>query len=120
MLNEFGRLACGSYSNCFLVLESGEIITPAIAEGALPGIVRSKLIEIASDHNFEIFEERIKLDRLAQGELFFSNSLMGPIAEAKLVSPKAREIFDQIKNIYWHYVDEDIERFQNAFAKNHN
>lgn len=43
-LNEAGRLADGGRTNLFLVRE-GEILTPPVADGALPGVARRALLE---------------------------------------------------------------------------
>jgi branched-chain amino acid aminotransferase len=43
-LNEAGRLTDGGRTTLFLVLD-GELLTPAVADGALPGVARRVLLE---------------------------------------------------------------------------
>jgi branched-chain amino acid aminotransferase len=48
LLNTAGRLAGGSRSNIFLMLDGG-LVTPPLSEGVLPGITRQTLLELAVD-----------------------------------------------------------------------
>ena len=73
MLNTKGNLVCATAGNLFLVCE-GEILTPPLSDGALPGIMRGKLIQ---DH------KTIKICPLTPKDLgraetaFITNSLAG-------------------------------------------
>ncbi|MEM9015359.1 MAG: aminotransferase class IV, partial [Pseudomonadota bacterium] len=48
MMNRFGRVACAAASNVFVIFGDGDVVTPPVEEGALPGIVRDKLIGMPS------------------------------------------------------------------------
>jgi branched-chain amino acid aminotransferase len=73
-LNEFGRLTDGGRTNVFIV--SGDrLVTPPIAEGALPGIARGALLVagLAS-------EAALEVDDLKRAEaVFLTNALHGVI-----------------------------------------
>jgi len=108
MLNTAGRLACGSRSNLFLVL-SGVLVTPPPSEGALPGIARRQLLDLAAMAGIETREAPLSIEDLKRAsEAFVSNSLIevkplasvdkgtfthGPVAAelAKLYSEMARD-----------------------------
>ena len=44
LLNTQGRLAESTVANLFLVID-GDVLTPAVAEGALPGVLRAEVID---------------------------------------------------------------------------
>lgn len=76
-LNERGEITEGSASNIFWV-RNGILFTPSIDCGVLPGIVRSILIEHASEAGLEVSEGRFDLNALLDAECaFFTNSLAG-------------------------------------------
>jgi len=70
LLNTQGRLAESTTSNLFLVID-GELRTPAVEEGALPGVVRADLIT-----KFHAKETQVNPDDLFRAdEAFLTNSL---------------------------------------------
>jgi branched-chain amino acid aminotransferase len=81
--NGQGRLACGSMANLFLFVD-GRLVTPPPAEGALPGVTRGRLLELARDLGIEVVERPLPLALLGRAaEVFLSNSLVlvRPVAE---------------------------------------
>ena len=72
--NERGRLADGGRTNLFLVLD-GRVVTPPIADGALPGVARRVLLKAG------LAEERsVGLDDLDAAEgVFVANALRGAV-----------------------------------------
>lgn len=77
MLNAAGALACASAANLFLV-SSGAILTPAVADGVLPGITRALVLEAASDLGVPAAETTLEPDALARSdEAFLTSSLIG-------------------------------------------
>jgi branched-chain amino acid aminotransferase len=76
ILNSAGNIADGSISNIFLVKDN-QIITPLVADGALPGVVRAILLEELKD-KFSFVEKTIAPDELmCADEIFLTNALMG-------------------------------------------
>ncbi|HXQ40471.1 MAG TPA: aminodeoxychorismate lyase [Candidatus Udaeobacter sp.] len=76
MLNTAGRLACGSRSNLFVVL-SGALVTPPPCEGALPGIARRQLLDLAGRAGIETREAPLSIEDIKlASEVFVSNSLI--------------------------------------------
>ncbi|MBX9403207.1 aminotransferase class IV [Lysobacter sp. BMK333-48F3] len=70
LLNTAGRLAEAAVANLFLV-RAGELITPPIVDGALPGIARQLLIERCG-----AVERPVEVETLLSAEsAFLSNSL---------------------------------------------
>jgi len=70
MLNTRGDLACATAANVFLLVDGG-LVTPPIADGALPGIARAEVIALARAE-----ERTVPRAMLAQAnELFLSNAL---------------------------------------------
>jgi len=76
MLNELGYIAEGSTSNIFLV-RGGELITPSLESGILPGITREAVLEIARDLNIKMVERQVELRELSGAEeAFVTNSII--------------------------------------------
>lgn len=70
LLNTQGRLAEASTANVFVV-KDGAVLTPPVAEGALPGVTRSFVLEEAS-------EAALALDDvLSSDEAFLTGAVMG-------------------------------------------
>lgn len=74
MLNADGYVAEGSVSNVFIVRE-GELITPPISLGILPGIARGRVLELARMRGYVVREEAFDSQRLlAADECFITNA----------------------------------------------
>jgi branched-subunit amino acid aminotransferase/4-amino-4-deoxychorismate lyase len=74
-LNTRGRLAEGAVTNVFVVAE-GVVVTPPVGDGALPGVTRAAILELATFPG--IREASIEPDTLyASDEAFLTNSLIG-------------------------------------------
>jgi len=77
MLNTAGRLACAAAGNLFWI-DSGRLFTPALACGALAGVMRSQVIAAAPGAGLELVEVAAAVDALEKAEgVFVTNSLMG-------------------------------------------
>ncbi len=78
--NTVGRLCEGSTTNLFLV-RGGEVITPPVDEGLLPGITRAKVLDLASALGISSCERSIMPDDLwSCDESFLTNSMVGVTA----------------------------------------
>jgi branched-chain amino acid aminotransferase len=76
LLNEQGYLAEGSTTNIFLA-SNGELITPSLESGVLPGITREAVLEIAQSSNIKTMERQVKLKELIEAEeAFVTNSIL--------------------------------------------
>ena len=76
-LNTRGRLAEGSTSNFFLIRDS-ELLTPPVEDGALPGVTRGAVLELARDAGIAIRETSLTLDDLRRAdEAFLTNAVGG-------------------------------------------
>lgn len=76
MLNELGYIAEGSTANIFLV-SKGELSTPSLESGILPGITREAVLEIARDLNIKTVERQVELRELSRAEeAFVTNSII--------------------------------------------
>lgn len=75
LLNEHGHICEGAFSNIFFI--KGKVIyTPALKQGILPGITRSKIIEIASKKGFHIYDGKIRVSRIKDiHEVFITSSV---------------------------------------------
>ena len=83
MVNEHGRLACAGAANIFFMRDN-EILTPPIAEGALPGTRRARLLshapEIHDQTGLQLLEVPVTRQDLAGCDAaFLTNSLMGAV-----------------------------------------
>jgi len=76
LLNEQGYLAEGSTTNIFLA-SNGELITPSLESGVLPGITREAVLEIARASNIKTLERQVELKELIEAEeAFITNSIL--------------------------------------------
>jgi len=76
MLDINDRLIEGTMSNLFLVQKS-QLITPAIVDNGIAGIMRQQLIALAKEHGIDCIERDIVLnDLLTADEVFLSNSVI--------------------------------------------
>jgi branched-chain amino acid aminotransferase len=74
LLNADGCLTEGTASNLFLLVQ-GELMTPAIEEGGLPGVTREAVIELARESGLRVSEGRVPAGRLAEAEeVFLTNT----------------------------------------------
>jgi branched-chain amino acid aminotransferase group I len=76
LLNEHGMLAEGSYTNIFLVNKQA-LLTPPLESGALPGITREAVLQLARSSGIEAVEKDINPEQLLQAEeAFLTNSVI--------------------------------------------
>jgi branched-subunit amino acid aminotransferase/4-amino-4-deoxychorismate lyase len=84
LLNGKGMVAEGSASNLFIVDGEG-LTTPGIESGALPGITRAAVIELAAEAGIACRESNLALDDLpAAKEAFLTGSIMGVMPLTRL------------------------------------
>lgn len=75
MLNTAGQVASSTMANIFL-LRGGELITPSLDQGVLPGITRRVLLENAGRFGFRPVERAVGQEELLGAEaVFLCNSL---------------------------------------------
>ncbi|MFZ5643380.1 MAG: aminotransferase class IV [Bacillota bacterium] len=76
-LNQQGFIAEGSVSNIFIV-GGGNVITPDVNSGLLPGITRRRIIDICFSMGISLEERPVRPEELfSSDECFVTNSLMG-------------------------------------------
>jgi branched-chain amino acid aminotransferase len=76
IINERGFVVEGSSSNIFLV-QGKALITPCQESGALPGITREAVLELAQSLGIEATEREVELEELVQAEeAFLTSSVM--------------------------------------------
>ncbi|MBM3182883.1 MAG: aminotransferase class IV [Chloroflexi bacterium] len=73
ILNEKGMLAEGSTCNIFLVKDS-TLVTPTIQSGALPGITREAVLELAQSLKIKSEEREVRPEELVQADEVFRTS----------------------------------------------
>ncbi len=79
LLNEWGRVACACYGNVYALVD-GRWITPAVEEGALPGIIRGDLLAQGFLEGLPLVEGRLEWEKLSAAPWRFSNSMRGLLA----------------------------------------
>ncbi|OHX37009.1 branched-chain-amino-acid transaminase [Methylomonas sp. LWB] len=74
LLNAQGRVAEGTADNVFIV-RNGRLLTPPCSEGALEGITRELVLQLALDHGIEIREQPLGVyDLYAADECFLTGT----------------------------------------------
>jgi branched-chain amino acid aminotransferase len=96
MLNTAQRVACCSIGNLFLDMD-GTLLTPSLAEGILPGIMRASVIRLAKQAGVTVKEKQVKPADIARADgMFVTNSLRFIRAvtkcDAKRFSPRSKII----------------------------
>jgi branched-chain amino acid aminotransferase len=104
LLNYAGNVAEGCASNIFL-FRSGILITPDIASGALPGIIRLTILEIARDLGIPVEERHVALGELEIAEEVFMTSStreVAPVAtiNARKVGSGSHEVAELLEREY--------------------
>ncbi len=81
LLNTQGNVACATSSNLFLVRSDGTMVTPPPSEGALPGIARRTVLEIARRlGRLPVQEPITPADLVRAQEVFLTNVVTGPVS----------------------------------------
>jgi branched-chain amino acid aminotransferase len=100
LLNGKGRVACGARSNLFAVVDGG-LLTPAIEEGALPGITRHAVLGHCAELGISVEEGIVGRELLrAATEAFVTNSLLEIVPIRRLdgkelpIGPVARQLME--------------------------
>ncbi len=75
MLNTKGNVACSTIGNVFLI-KGNHLITPALDQGILPGIMRAVVLGLAESEGFIVEERAVAATELDKsGGVFTTNSL---------------------------------------------
>ena len=112
LLNERGFLCEGSTSNIFLVSD-GELITPDVESGCLPGITRQAVIELARGLGRSISEREVQLDELFHAdEAFLTNSIteLMPLAEVNNQRIGRGKVTERLMQAYKEAVVKEIKQ----------
>jgi branched-chain amino acid aminotransferase len=88
LLDPAGSVCEGSGENLFMIVD-GRVVTPSLATGALDGITRRSLLQIAMDLGYEVIERSI-----ARAELYLAEEVFLTGTAAELVP--LREIDDHV------------------------
>jgi branched-subunit amino acid aminotransferase/4-amino-4-deoxychorismate lyase len=84
MLNTRDLVAEAAVSNVFAV-RNGRLVTPTIESGALPGVTRAAVLDLARDAGTEAAATEVTLDSLRTAdEAFLTNSVMGVMPLTRL------------------------------------
>lgn len=105
MLDDLGQVIEGTFTNIFLV-EDGALITPAVDQCGVAGILRGVIMELAISSDIECRQQPVPRERLLDAdELFVTNSLIGlwPVRAVNqqqfLPGPVTRELQHALKVI---------------------
>lgn len=83
-LNTEGCVVEAPIANIFMI-KNDEIITPALEDGIMPGVMRAVIIQIAKQMNMTVSERSVKLAEMeAADAVFLTNALVGILVVAKI------------------------------------
>jgi branched-chain amino acid aminotransferase len=104
MLNRQGHLAEGSGDNVFLV-QSGVLLTPPVSDGALEGITRAAVLELAGPLGIEAREVSLSTyDLLTSDEAFLSGTGAGLVPIRRVGGQRLRScpgpVFERVAAAY--------------------
>lgn len=121
LLNTKSTLAEGAVTNIFVV-KNGEIFTPPITDGALPGVTRRVILNDLEIDGISMHELTISTDFLMQAdEVFLTNSLLG-IRPLKKLDQKNFDpncpLTNKILQKYHRFIeDKTLEYLQTTYPK---
>jgi branched-chain amino acid aminotransferase len=110
LVNSSGEIAEGATSNLFIVT-AGQLITPHISIGILPGITREVVIELATQMELEVTQTRLTpADLFAAKEAFLTNSIIEimplvEVAEHKIGNGKVGPVTQKLLEAYRYAAD---------------
>lgn len=103
MLNAEGRIAEGSADNVFIV-QLGKLITPPPSEGALAGITRQTVLDIAANCNIQVLERPIELEELQAADECFLTGTGAELIPVRNIDgrglPHAKPIFARLQQAF--------------------
>lgn len=77
VLNTKGNICDGSRTNIFLI-KQGQLITPALTEGCVAGVMRSYLLQYCRGQGIEVLEKSVDIMELtAADEVCLTNAIQG-------------------------------------------
>ena len=100
LLNTAGRVACSTISNLF-VIDGIELITPPLAEGVLPGIIRARLLGLAKSIGLSAAERPLNAaELLTTDAVFLTNSvrLIRPVIAIDSIAT-SRAAYQHLKSL---------------------
>ena len=109
LLNEKGHVVELSTANLFLA-DGGRLLTPPLEDGALPGITRAVVLELARRLGLTVREVEIKLSVLSEAtEVFATNSVreIVPVAELNGRNVPSQDVALRLREAYRHLVQEE-------------
>lgn len=86
LMNEKGELAECTSANIFLV-RRGEVFTPPLASGCLPGVTREILLEIGAKSGVTLRQQTLTTDDLATADEVFISSTTREVVGVESISP---------------------------------
>jgi len=78
LLNDNGRICEAIGSNVFFVTKD-EIVTPALNEGCVAGVMREQLIEMLKERRKKVYETSITIDQAMKADEIFLANITGGI-----------------------------------------
>ncbi len=114
LCNGLGYLTEASSSNLFWTID-GELFTPAIESGALPGITREAVIEAAKSIHINVYEGSYLPEALSESEAaFVTNSVFGikqliSFGEAPLLKEDPSRVVVRVREQLACLIDSEIE-----------
>lgn len=108
-LNTAGHVACSSTANLFMVRD-GRLITPAVDDGVLAGVMRANILRLAKLHAISVEERSIDyVELLEADDVFLTNSLrlVSPVTHIgdKILSRRAAALVDLLESMIFDEID---------------
>ena len=103
ILNEKGLICECSSSNIFLIMPDKSILTPALTEGCLAGVMRKNMIELLRNLEYKVVEGSVLTEDLYRAEeVFLTNAIQGirwciAFREKRFYSTKTRVILTELQ-----------------------
>ena len=118
MLSDNGKVAEGSGQNIF-IYKNDQLLTPSIETGALGGITRKMVIEIANYLDIPVVEQDLSpADLIASDEIFFTGTateIVGVVSvdSNKISDGTVGEVTSKIRTKYLEIVNGQDDNFKN-------
>ena len=112
LLNKAGSAVELTTSNLFVV-KNGNLYTPPLSDGPLPGITRDLVLTLATRLGIVTREVSFGIEMFLEAdEVFATNSLMevGPVFEVAGAKFREHRITTRLQNAYSEFVTEDLKK----------
>jgi len=117
LLNERGEVSECTSANLFMVRD-GEVLTPPLDSGCLPGVTREILLEIAPVEGIAIREETLRLEDLMGAAEVFITSTTRNLLPVVSIEGHALSQHGQVREVLEAAFERGVDKYNESYVSN--